>query len=319
MIDTSGDFGPWNAAQPRDTRVAGQYTFRDADLSVFRGISGTLASDGRYRGPLDRLEVQGTADVPSFALDTADHAMPLHTDFEATVDGTSGDTVLHPVRARLGSSSFEVSGSVARGALEKNKEIALDAEVRSARLEDFLWLAVKGRVPPMTGRISTSSNIRIPPGAGSVMDRIELNGIFTLNGVKFTSADVQGKLAGLSHRAQGDPNNHDPNVTAEFRGNAHLRKGVLSLPDLTFTLPGTHVALRGRYGLRSGSLDFQGTAKLDVTVSQMTTGLASVLLRPVDRLFRKDGAGTELPIRISGTRGEPSFALDIGLVLQRHR
>jgi hypothetical protein len=138
-----------------------------------------------------------------------------------------------------------------------------------------------------------------------------------LNGVRFTSPDVQGKIAGLSHRAQGDPNDHDPNVAADFTGSFHLRNGQLGLPDLGFTLPGAHVNLHGSYGLRSGALDFRGTAKLDATVSQMTTGWKSILLRPVDPLFKRDGAGTVLPIVIRGTRGEPSFTLDIGQVLRR--
>jgi len=228
--------------------------------------------------------------------------VPLHTEFEATVDGTNGNTVLHPVKARLGSSSFEVSGSVARGALEKNKEIVLDAEEPSGSLTDFLALTVKGSKPPMTGRIGFKTKIRIPPGPGSVVDRVELDGRFTLSGVKFTSTDVQDKISGLSHRAQGQPENHDLNVTADFRGNFHLRNATLGLPDLTFTLPGAQVALAGRYGLRSGSLNFQGTARLDATVSQMTTGVKRLLLKPLDRVFSRDGAGVVLPIRISGTR-----------------
>jgi hypothetical protein len=69
--------------------------------------------------------------------------------------------------------------------------------------------------------------------------------------------------------------------------------------------------------LRSGAIDFQGTAKLDATVSEMTTGIKRLLLKPIDPLFRRDGAGTVLPIKISGTRGEPSFSLDIGRVLKR--
>jgi len=318
LIDTTGDFGPWNAIQPRDTPVSGQYTFRGADLSVFKGISGILSSDGKYKGPLDRLEVQGTTDVPDFALDIAHQPVPLHTEFEATVDGTNGDTVLHPVKARLGSSNFEVGGSVARGALEKNREIVLEANEPSGLLTDFLRLTVKGTKPPMTGRIGFKTKIIIPPGPASVVDRIELDGRFTLSGVKFTSSDVQDKIAGLSHRAQGQPENHDPNVLADFRGNFHLRDGVLGLPDLTFTLPGAQVGLAGRYGLRSGSLDFKGTAKLDATVSQMTTGVKRLLLKPLDRFFSRDGAGVVLPIRISGTRGEPSFTLDIGQMFKRH-
>ncbi len=318
LIHSDGRFGPWNATQPTDTPVSGAYTFRDADLSVFRGITGTLSSDGKYSGKLDRIEVQGTTDIPLFALTVADHPRPLHTDFQATVDGSNGNTVLHPVRARLGRSEFEVSGAIDRSALETHKTIVLDARAGSARLEDFLRLAVKSPNPPMTGAIHFNTKVKIPPGDTQVVERMELDGAFTLNGVRFTSPDVQQKIAGLSHRAQGDPNDHDPNVTADFGGRFHLRNGLLALPDLGFVLPGTRVNLRGSYTLRSGALDFQGTAKLDATVSQMTTGFKRVLLKPVDPLFKRNGAGTVLPIVISGTRGDPSFTLNIGRVLKRN-
>lgn len=317
LIHSDGQFGPWNAPRPTDTPVSGKYTFRDADLSVFKGITGTLSSDGTYTGQLDRIEVAGTTDVPAFALTIADHPMPLHTEFQATVDGGNGDTVLHPVRARLGRSDFEVSGAIDRTAPGIRKTIELDAKTGAARLEDFLRLAVKSPRPPMTGAIHFDTKVTIPPGETQVIDRLNLDGSFTLDGVRFTSPDVQGKIAGLSHHAQGDPKDHDPNVTADFTGRFHLRDGMLGLPDLRFTLPGARVDLHGTYTLRSGALNFDGTARLDATVSQMTTGWKSLLLKPVDPLLRRDGAGTVLPIGISGTRGEPSFRLDIGKILRR--
>jgi hypothetical protein len=33
-----------------------------------------------------------------------------------------------------------------------------------------------------------------------------------------------------------------------------------------------------------------------------------VLVKPLDPLFKKDGAGTAIPISITGTRDEPVFA-----------
>jgi hypothetical protein len=42
----------------------------------------------------------------------------------------------------------------------------------------------------------------------------------------------------------------------------------------------------------------------------MMTGWKSILLRPVDPFFSKHGAGTEVPIKITGTRSEPKFGLD---------
>jgi hypothetical protein len=319
FIHCEGQFGPWDAARPVDTAISGKYTFRNADLSVFKGISGNLASDGTFTGQLDRMEVAGTTDIPDFALTSGIHPMALHTDFQATVDGTDGNTILHPVRARLGKSAFEVAGAIERGALETRKTILLDAKTVTgspARLEDFLRLSVKSAEPPMTGGIRFDTKVKLPPGDTPVIDRLQLDGTFGLNGVKFTSADVQGKIASLSHHAQGDPNDHDSNVTAEFQGSFHLHNGQLGLPDLGFTVPGARVNIQGSYILRSGVLDFRGTAKLDATVSQMTTGLKSKMLKLVDPLFRRDGAGTVIPIVISGTRGQPSFRLDIGRVFR---
>ncbi len=318
FIHSDGRFGPWDAQDPSETPVSGQYTFRDADLGVFPGIAGTLSSDGQYTGKLDRIEVQGTTETPNFILSTGQHPMHLHTDFQATVDGTNGNTVLHPVKARLGESNFEVSGSIDRSALEEHKTILLDASGQGAKLEDFLRLAVKSPTPPMTGRISFTTKVKIPPGNTDVVDRIQLQGAFGLNGVRFTSPDVQGKIASLSHRAEGHPDAEGKNVAADFRGRFSMQNGLLLLPDLNFHVPGAAVNLVGKYEVLSGELDFQGTARLEATVSQMTTGIKRVLLKPIDPLFRRDGAGTVLPIHIGGTRGSPSFHLDIGRVLRRN-
>jgi hypothetical protein len=318
LIHSDGEFGPWAADEPGDTPVKGKYTFSSADLSVFHGIRGTLSSSGSYRGQLERIEVEGTTDTPDFTLAPANNPMHLRTEFQATVDGTNGNTSLHPVRALLDNSAFEVSGSIERNALETHKEINLQASTKGTELEDFLRLSVNGRKPPMTGRIGFNTSVKIPPGQTPVVERLQLAGTFTLNGVRFTSADVQQKIASLSHRAQGDPKDTDTKgVRANFAGRFSLRKGVLGLPRLRFDVPGARVSLDGKYGLRNGDLDFQGTARMDATVSQMTTGFKHILLTPVDPLFRRNGAGAVVPIKISGTRGSPSFKLDIGRVLKR--
>jgi hypothetical protein len=318
FIHSDGRFGPWNPDEPGDTPVSGDYTFANADLSVFKGITGILSSSGNYQGQLDRIEVHGTTDVPQFALTLANHPIHLRTSFEATVDGTDGDTVLHPVRALLDDSPFEVSGAIERGALETHKEINLTAVARHAQIQDFLRLAVSAPRPPMTGLIHFDTRVKIPPGETPVVTRLQLDGSFGLNGVKFTGPDVQAKIASLSHHAQGDPKNTETNdVAAEFAGRFQLRSGTLTLPRLNFEVPGAKVRLSGTYELQSGDIDMKGTARLDATISQMATGIKSKLLRPIDPLFRKNGAGASVPITISGTRGSPSFKLDIGRVLSR--
>ncbi len=317
LIHSTGQFGPWKEDDPGGTPVSGQYTFSDADLSAFHGIMGTLSSTGNYHGELNRIEVQGTTDVPNFALTTGDHPMHLQTEFAATVDGINGNTNLHPVRATLGKSTFEVSGSIERSALETHKEIDLTAKTQSAELRDFLRLAMKGK-PPMSGKLAFQTQVKIPPGKTPVVERMELDGAFTLNGVKFTTPDVQAKIASLSHHAQGEPKDKSTSdVAADFEGYFHLKNGTLRLPQLRFEVPGAHVSLDGQYSLPSGAINFKGTARLDATVSQMTTGWKRLLLTPLDPVFRRGSAGTVLPIEISGTRGSPSFKLDIGRILKR--
>jgi hypothetical protein len=241
----------------------------------------------------------------------------VHTEVDATVDSTNGDTTLHPVRALLGRSAFEVSGSIARHALETHKEIDLAARTNSAAIEDFLRLSISGAAP-MKGRIGFDTKVRIPPGETPVIERIELAGMFTLRGVTFTSAQVQQRIASLRHHAQGQPK--DPDVTgvpARFAGRFSLRDGVLTLPQLSFEVPGANITLDGTYKFQHGAIDFRGTAKLDATISQMTTGVKRVLLKPLDPLFRRDGAGTVLPVTITGTRASPSFHVEIGRALKR--
>lgn len=320
LIHADGQFGPWDADEPDNTPLSGDYTFKDADLSVFSGISGILSSKGSFKGELDSIEVKGTTETPDFALKIGGHPMPLHTEFEATVDGTNGNTVLHPVHAKLDDTEFDVSGAIDRGSLETHKTILLTAKVtpqQHADLQDFLKLAIKSAQPPMRGRIHFNTKVKIPPGESEVISRIQLDGTFGLDGVKFSSADVQEKIASLSHRAQGEPENHDPNVASDFHGTFHMAHERLQLPDLKFTVPGANVELAGGYHLRTGEIDFTGTAKLAAKVSQMTTGFKSKLLKLADPWFSRDGAGTVLPIRISGTRGEPSFKLDMGRVIKR--
>ena len=87
---------------------------------------------------------------------------------------------------------------------------------------------------------------------------------------------------------------------------------VMTFRSLSFDVPGAGVALAGTYNLRDDGLGFHGTLKLDAKLSQMTTGWKSILLKPVDRFFQKDGAGTEIPFKVEGTRSAPRFGLDFG-------
>ncbi len=49
--------------------------------------------------------------------------------------------------------------------------------------------------------------------------------------------------------------------------------------------------------------------RLQAKLSQVTTGIKSFLLKPFNSFFRKNGV-TVLPIKVTGTRDQPSFGLD---------
>ncbi len=313
LIETSGEFGPWNAGEGAETPVSGKYTFRDADLSVFKGISGTLASDGTYAGVLNHIDVNGTSDTPNFALKKSGNRVALKASFHAVVDGTTGDTYLDPVNARFLRTVVTARGKVASTPGVNGKTVALDVTVANGRLEDLLRLAVSGKEPPMVGNTSFQAKLVIPPGKGPpIIQKMLLNGSFAITGARFTSFNVQKVLADISHRAQGEPREHGGDVASELRGHFDIRGGRASFSTLTFALPGAKILLTGSYGLERDELNFEGEARTDATLSQMTTGFKSLLLKAVDPFFRKQGAGAVIPFNVSGTRSDPHFGLAIG-------
>ncbi len=316
LIESTGHFGPWQSDEPGDSPVDGHYTFTNADLSVFTGISGILSSTGDYSGKLNQIAVSGTTDIPDFRVSSSDHKVRLQTTFQATVDGTNGDTYLHPVDAKFLQTELICNGKVEHRPGTPGKFIELDVKTTKGRVDDLLDLAVKGR-PIMAGGVSLSTSFLLPPGPGDLIGRLQLGGHFGIGGATFTSGTVEKDLSELSLRAQGKPqelsqaDSESLQVTSDFRGNFTLGGGKLALTKLTFALPGAQVSLNGTYGLKSEAMDFNGFFRMQAKVSQAFTGWKSMLLRLADPLFAKHGVGTEVPIHIGGTRENPSFGVEL--------
>jgi hypothetical protein len=93
-------------------------------------------------------------------------------------------------------------------------------------------------------------------------------------------------------------------------GGFNLRDGEIRFSALTFQVPGAAVHLKGSYELDSEQIDLHGVARLQAKLSQTMTSWKRVALKPVDPFFSKAGAGTLLPIKVTGTRGKPEFGLD---------
>jgi hypothetical protein len=313
-IQARGTFGPWNTNDPGDSSITGTYTFGHAELNTIKGIGGLLSSTGNFKGQLNRIEVDGTTETPDFSLDTARHPMPLHTQFHAIVDGTTGDTYLQPVNAKLRNSSFTTSGAVINIKGEGHL-IDLDLDVPAAHLEDFLDLAVNTRPAVVTGIIGTKTKLRISPGKESVPQKLSFNGEFTLRNMHFSNRQVQEKVDMLSERAQGRPEEAHAGaevVPSQMTGTFSMDRGVIHFADLRYRLPGARVNLTGVYSLDGEQFDFRGKILTDATLSQMVRSpVLSGLLKIVSPFFKKPYAGAEIPVSISGTRSEPHFGLDL--------
>jgi hypothetical protein len=311
-IDTKGSFGPWSPDDPGQTPLSANYTFDKADLGVFKGISGILSSQGKFGGVLEKIEVEGKTSTPDFTVKTGGHPLALDTTFSATVDGTNGDTLLHPVTAHLLNTIIVAQGGVVKSPDNKGKLITLDVTVDQGRLEDLMRLAVRAAKPPMTGAIKFHTRFELPPAQGvDIADRLNLNGKFEVAKGQFTSPDVTGKIETLSRKGQGKPEDDDAGSSiSELKGNFVLDNGVITFRGLTFSVTGAEVALNGNYALEKEDLDFHGKLRMDAKLSQTMTGVKSFLLKAFDPFFRKNGQ-TELPIKITGTRDHPSFGLDL--------
>jgi len=168
----------------------------------------------------------------------------------------------------------------------------------------------------MTGTAKLKTKFDLPAGDAQVSDRLRLSGTFQISGAHFTNEKVQSKVDALSMRSQGHPkeakDNIPDDVLSEMNGRFKLSNGLLSFPKLHYQVPGAKIDLAGKYSLDGNQFDFHGKARMDAKLSHMVTGWKSLLLKPVDPFFSKHGAGTEVPIKVTGTKSEPHFGLDFG-------
>ena len=318
-IDVNGTFGPWRRDEPGDTPLEGAFNFARADLSVFKGIAGTLASYGYFGGTLDQLEANGTTDTPDFTIAVGGHPFPLHVKYEALIDGTNGDTRLNNIDAWFLNSYLHATGAVLDAPKgQSGRSVSLDVVMDKARIEDVMRMVVKSAAP-MVGALKLDTKFLLPPGENDVVDRLRLDGRFAILKARFTNYDVQGKIEELSKRGRGktaEPAKE--RVASDFQGRFKLADGRLALPNLSFDVPGARVELAGTYALKPETLDFKGQLLLDAKISQTMTGWKSLLLKVVDPLFKqKDGSGSAIPIKISGSRNAPDFGLDVRRVFRR--
>lgn len=312
LIHSTGDFGPWRVDDPGLTPVSGEYIFREADLSVFRGVSGILSSEGSYDGVLQRIQVRGQTDVPDFRVSKGGKPVHMTTRFEAVVDGTNGDTLLQPVEASFLKTKLIARGGITKRPGQKGKTVSLEVTVDNGRIEDILHLVLKAEAP-LTGALKMKTAFEIPPGNKDVIEKLQLKGKLQIDATRFTSVNIQEKLATLSRRSRGKSEEQaSASVASNLLCDFVLADSAANFSLVSFSVPGALVDLIGFYQLDRENLDFRGHLKMDAKLSQTTTGWKSILLKPVDPFFRKDGYGAVIPIKVTGTRDQPKWGLNLG-------
>ena len=315
-IEASGKFGPWQKGEPGTTALNGEYTF-DADLGTIPGLAGKLAALGTMAGTIEQISTKGQTKTPDFSLtELQGISLPLQTAYDAVVDGTKGDVELKHVDVTLGKSQFDVRGLVEGTRGVKGKRVTVNVTSKSARLGELLRFVSKAE-PAADGTLIIDAAMDLPQGKQRVLERVSFEGSVRAERVKFSKDTVQDKIDELSRKAQGRPTDESiDEVASQMAAKFSLRNGVFTYQGLSFKVQGATVQLAGTHSLRSKAVDFSGVALLDATVSQTQTGYKSWLLKPFDPLFKKNGAGTRLAIKVAGTQDQPKIGLELGRTLR---
>ena len=310
-VVTRGTFGPWVASEPSLTPIDGAFVF-DADLGTIKGIGGALHAEGTFSGPLELIRTSGRTRTKGFHLTTGGVKFPLLVDYDALVDATNGDTTLERVEGRLGESRITARGAIVKVEGAKGRRITLDTTTHGGRVEDFVRLTTRVPRSPITGLVDVEAKLDIPPGDADVIDKMHLAGTFRVANARFTNAAIQNRVDELARRGQGRPSDAEiDNVLSDFRGSFHLRDARLRLDPLTFSVDGASVRLAGSYDTAREVLDFRGELRLQAKVSETMVGWKRVVLKIFDPMLDGPGAGTILPISITGTREQPKFGADL--------
>lgn len=322
-IETSGHFGPWHASHPSLTPLDGTYSFKNADLSTTKGIAGMLSSEGRFSGQLGSLIVDGHTDTPDFSVNVSGQKMALHTEFHAIVNGTNGNTYLQPVKASFLKTRLTASGYVVRGAYGNGHHISLNVVIHHGQIQDLLRLCAKTNPPLMTGPVRLTTRFDLPPGPRSVVHRLSLQGKFAVDHASLTNPQWQRGAEEVSLRSQGKAGaariltqGQTPAgipagpVPVSVHGTFALANQTLTFSKLDCTVPGAEIALTGTYTLDGKELAMTGKARMQAHLSNIVGGWRGKLLRPADPFFARHGAGTEVPIKITGTKSSPHIGLN---------
>ena len=150
--------------------------------------------------------------------------------------------------------------------VRRGHDIALQVNIDSARMEDFLSLPSSSGTPLLTGDLTLKSTLRYfaRPGAGA--QALEAQGRFQPGRGAIYEREDSGQdrttkpaRPGTAEGVEGCRSRSD--VRSPMQGKFKMAGGVITLPDAEVHSARSQIDVKGTYGIDGGALDFTGTAK----------------------------------------------------------
>jgi len=307
LIQTSGQFGPWNSSDPVGTAVSGTYTLSNADLGVFDSIGGVLSSDGNFKGTFKQMEVEGSTTTPEFEVAYTHHKLPLQTRFKAAVNATNGETILHGVKANFGRDQIEAHGRIGRQADGKHAAV-IELNCDRGRIEDTFYPFIRSSKSPLIGNVAFQMHVVIPSGHERFLKKIEIQSDFRILDARFSNPQTQSRVSKISERH--DQKQPDDSTLGDLSGNVRLINGIARFSKLSARDGNATAWLHGNYDLTNEHVDLHGQLTTEASLGKTTSGIKSVFAKALEPLFKKGSHQKVVPVKISGTYHNPSFGLD---------
>jgi hypothetical protein len=306
----AGSLGPWKDENPTQTPISGDYSFNDANLGAFSGIAGKLASDGKFGGTLNHMDVEGTTSIPEFEVKRSGHNVDLKTQYRAVVDAMNGDVSVEAASSHFWRTKVQTSGTIAGEKGKKGKTASLQMWSREARIQDVLMLFISEPKAPLNGALNFKIHTQLPPGDSPFLRKVQLEGDFGIDSAKFTNSDTQHTVDDLSEHARGGKDDDNPErVLSDLKGHVVLKNGIATFTQMSFNVPGAIARMHGTYDLVSERINLQGDLQIQAKPSDATSGMKSFLLKAFDPFLKNNHHNALVPVKITGTYSKPNYAV----------
>ena len=164
----------------------------------------------------------------------------------------------------------------------------------------------------MEGPTNFHAHVVWPSGHQSFLKRVVLQGDFEIEHAQWTMPDRQMSVNMLSKKTSGKKKDPEtPNVTADIKGSVLLSNEIAKFQAVSFKVPGAEGILHGTYNLADTKIDFHGDLKTEASLSDDSSGVKAVLLKPLDPLFKRKHAGAVVPVEMTGTYHHPHFGVSL--------